>query len=181
MASIFSAIDNERTETLEQPSAAPEGYNTVSPWVVTENTGAFLIKRCLGAPRGLCTRRPSNRVSALRKYGHRQIARPDPTGTANPGVRAPPYGVSGSTNNAPQTATRSTTHGINILTSQFLPEGRRKTSLPDRRHQLVCAGDRMRVRLLPHDLARSQASVAAPTRRLCPRTYPTSSMRERVR
>ncbi|ONM46730.1 glyoxalase, partial [Nocardia donostiensis] len=27
---------------LEQPSAAPEGYNTVSPWVVTEDTAAFL-------------------------------------------------------------------------------------------------------------------------------------------
>lgn len=27
---------------LEQPSAAPQGYNTVSPWVVTEDTAAFL-------------------------------------------------------------------------------------------------------------------------------------------
>lgn len=27
---------------LEQPSAAPQSYNTVSPWVVTEDTGAFL-------------------------------------------------------------------------------------------------------------------------------------------
>lgn len=27
---------------LEKPGAAPEGYNTVSPWVVTDDTGAFL-------------------------------------------------------------------------------------------------------------------------------------------
>ncbi|WP_245551309.1 VOC family protein [Nocardia paucivorans] len=42
MAFTFADIDNEGTEMLEQPSPAPEGYNTVSPWVVTEDTGAFL-------------------------------------------------------------------------------------------------------------------------------------------
>jgi len=26
----------------EQASAAPEGYTTVAPWVVTDDTGAFL-------------------------------------------------------------------------------------------------------------------------------------------